>query len=336
MGKEPASIIKQNTTLRKTSRKEVLSVADIGRKNIFDEIASTFNRIRSLFDRRGGGELRVHFAHAIDKGQREYQQDEVFVGETDAGYTLAVLADGMGGHAAGDVASKIARETFVKDLNAFLTEERSNDEIDKAAVDAVTRTNKLISQRIAKKPAYAGMGTTLVAVIIKDNKLQWISVGDSPLYLWRSKKCYQLNQDHSMAPSIDLMAQTGQITEEEALNHPDRNCLVSAINDVKPALIDHGNEPIEILENDIIVLASDGLQVVPDQKIASVIHKAREAQPLYVAAALINSAIDLDNPDQDNIALVAIKVEREPLDKKGDAAPDEEPALDREEITDEE
>jgi len=112
------------------------------------------------------------------------------------------------------------------------------------------------------------------------------------------------------------MAQTGQISEEDALNHPDRNCLISAVNDAKPAIIDHGNEPVQLIEHDIIVLASDGLQVVPDQKIASVLHKARESQPLYVAAALINSAIDLDDPDQDNIALVAMKVGRKTSDNE--------------------
>jgi serine/threonine protein phosphatase PrpC len=182
--------------------------------------------------------------------------------------------------------------------------------LDDILLKGVELANEALAKHIEKNPETEGMGSTLIVVVIQGQDLSWVSVGDSPLYLWRAKKCYQLNQDHSMAPAIDQMALDGMMTEETALNHPDRNILTSAMNGSAPALLDAGNDPVKLLPGDIVVLSSDGLQTISDAKISAVLNTSREYHPPYITAALLNSVLDLDDPNQDNIGVVTVKVEK--------------------------
>jgi len=255
-------------------------------------------------------ESRFDVACAINKGARDYQEDAIisdFPIGSDTGFL--VLADGMGGHAAGDVSSKLVLTEVFGELKFQLADADAFE----AEAPAILReiaymANQSISSHVAHHPEAEGMGATLVVPVIMENRLYWLSVGDSPLYLFRQGKMKQINEDHSMAPQIDLMVQSGLLDADAALDHPDRNCLTSVMMGERISKVDCPEQHIELNEGDIIVCASDGLQFLTDARIERLLNKNRRKTASEIAAVLLNELGKLDDPDQDNIALGVIKV----------------------------
>ena len=130
----------------------------------------------------------------------------------------------MGGHEAGEVASSLAVVNFEK---AFLNLSQLN--ANQRLIAALQSANDSISNKIDSNPKFDGMGTTLLATYINGNELEYVSVGDSPLFLFRDGRLSQVNDDHSMMPVILKSLREGKITEEEAKNHPQRNALRSVV-----------------------------------------------------------------------------------------------------------
>ena len=309
------------TTLKKIKPENALKLKDVNKTSVLQEVARSFEKLIRFFGFSKEPEIKIDFARATDRGQRTYQQDETYAGLTDSGAIVGILADGMGGHVAGEVASMLAKEAVLESLNPLLSKDIEPADIHRALGDSVEAATKKLADHIKKNPQDDGMGTTLIVVVVFKEHLYWVSIGDSPLYLWRRNKCYQINQDHSMGPAIDQMARAGLMTKEEALAHPDRDALTSAVNGAKPDLIDAGNDAVPLQLGDIVVLSSDGLQILPDKKISRVLYLAQDRDPTYVAAALLNSVKRLDNPEQDNLSVVTIKVDEVPEeneDKDGD------------------
>jgi len=255
-------------------------------------------------------EPRFDVACGISKGARDYQEDAIvsdFPIGVDAGFI--VLADGMGGHAAGDVSSKLVLTEVYGELkfqfaNVDAFEARAPEflrEIAKLANDS-------ISQHVAHHPEADGMGATLVVPVIMENRLYWLSVGDSPLYLFRQGKLQQLNEDHSMAPQIDLMVKSGLLDADTAKDHPDRNCLTSVMMGSRITKIDCPDRPLELNEGDILICSSDGLQFLPDSQIERLVNKTRRKRASEIAEVLLDELGRLDDPDQDNIAFCVIKI----------------------------
>lgn len=314
------------STLKKIKPENALKLKDVRKTSVLQDVAKSFGRLIRFFGFAKLAEVQVDYAQATDRGQRVYQQDETHAGETDNGAIVGILADGMGGHVAGEVASMLAKEAVLDSLLPALSEDVEPADIHRALSASVEAATQRLADNIEKNRENDGMGTTLIVAVVYKEHLYWVSIGDSPLYLWRLNKCYQINQDHSMGPSIDQMARAGLMTSEEALAHPDRDALTSAVNGAKPDLIDAGNEAIPLQAGDIIVLSSDGLQIIPDKKITRILYLAQERDPTYVAAALLNSVKRLDNPDQDNLSVVTIKVDEVPeevIDDDADGDPDE-------------
>lgn len=301
---------KQRTTLKTGGIAKSLTLEDIQRTGLLSDLSASVRGLLSRFGLASNDVLPI-FADQIHVGRRPYQEDATFATIVpDTNSVLTILADGMGGHAAGDVASRIVIETASGVMQEALKKSFERSEIETAMLIAIEESNNAIMTHMDAHPDTAGMGATSVITLIHDSKLYWASVGDSPLYLWRSGKCYQINQDHSMAPQIDQMAKAGMLSVEEALRHPDRNCLTSALVGTPPTLIDAGNDPVQLVLGDIVVLSSDGLQFLRDEQIANVIQKQRKASAEILAAALMNSVLELEDPDQDNIGLIAIKIEK--------------------------
>lgn len=300
---------KSGSTLKKIKDTNALKLKDVRKASVLREVTQSFGKLMRLIGIAKPVDVKVNFAQASDRGKRDYQQDETFVGQSKSGAVIGVLADGMGGHVSGDVASALVKESILDCLMPALDTKLEPEQIHQALSDCVEKATKKIAKHIKKKPKDAGMGTTLIITVVQDQKLFWLSIGDSPLYLWRAKKCFQINEDHSMGPALDQMAVNGMMTKAEALAHPDRNVLTSALNGSKPDLIDAGNDPVALMAGDIVVLSSDGLQIIPDKKINKVLSLTREEEPVYIATSLLNSAMNLDDPDQDNLAVVVAKVE---------------------------
>lgn len=268
-------------------------------------------------------EPRFDVASAISQGKRDYQEDAlVAYFPLGTNLTFAVLADGMGGHAAGDVASKIIVTEVFSELK-FQSETVENNEQHMAAVlrETVMAANACINGYVTDNPETRGMGATLVAPIFVENRLFWISVGDSPLYHFRDGELKQLNEDHSMAPQIDLMVQSGIMDEETGRNHPDRNCLTSVLIGGEIAKIDCPTKPFELAVDDIIVLASDGLQFLDNDVIESILVENNDEPSSTIAHKLLSAIDELDDPDQDNISFAVIKVKHINTAQNGKSKP---------------
>jgi len=223
-----------------------------------------------------------------DQGARPYQEDSWALRTLPDGSVLAVLADGMGGHAGGAVASKLVVDALLKAVE----QGRSLD-------DGLEDANAAVKAGAAGKADLKGMGSTLVGALVKGDRVHWISVGDSPFYLVAGGKLERLNADHSFAPQIDAMAERGIITAAEAAEHPGRHTLREAVMGEPLALIDQGSR--ELGPGARLLLCSDGVESLAHDTIAS-----GAALPVR---GLLDAVLAVGKPHQDNVTI--IKLERQ-------------------------
>ncbi|WP_333816708.1 PP2C family protein-serine/threonine phosphatase [Tabrizicola sp.] len=268
-------------------------------------------------------EPRYDVASGISQGARDYQEDAItadFPVGAEAGFV--VLADGMGGHAAGDVASKIVLTEVYSELKFHYADvEAFEAEAPGILRGVADLANETLRRHTDSHPETEGMGATLVVPALIENRLWWISIGDSPLFLFRNGKLSQLNEDHSMAPQIDFMVQAGLLDPEMAVNHPDRNCLMSVLMGSRIAKIDCPARPVELKAGDIVVCSSDGLQFLSNAQIERVLTKYRKTRSTEIAERLLDELSRLDDPDQDNISFTVIKVNDASVRPKHDRPP---------------
>ncbi|WP_375254286.1 PP2C family protein-serine/threonine phosphatase [Yoonia sp.] len=255
-------------------------------------------------------EPRFDVASAICQGGRDYQEDAIvtdFPFGSDSG--VVVLADGMGGHAAGDVASKIVVTEVFSELK-FESANFSDFEADipRYLTSSAINANAVVRDHVSSHPETRGMGATLVSVVLVENRMYWMSIGDSPLYHFRGGTMQQLNEDHSMAPQIDFMVKSGLLDPEAGKNHPDRNCLTSVILGDRVAKSDCPKAPFELDVGDIVVVSSDGLQYLEDESIQRILHRYRRKKSAEIAGYLLEAIEALADPDQDNCTFSVIKL----------------------------
>lgn len=255
-------------------------------------------------------DIQFDSVSALIQGARDYQEDAL-VADFPLGSEIGmiVLSDGMGGHAAGDVASKIVMTEVYSELK-FQSGDAEGFELflPEILLSAAQSANECISAHVEQTPESAGMGATLLGVVITNSRLYWISVGDSPLYLFRDGELHQINEDHSMAPQIDLMVVSGMLEPEAARNHPDRNALTSVLSGEEISKIDCPMEGIELCEGDIVIAASDGLQFLDENLIVDIVTENCDAQSMDLAQAFLDAIEDLSDPYQDNTSLSVVKI----------------------------
>ena len=187
-----------------------------------------------------------------DVGQRRTNnQDYANQYKNKAGKSMVFLADGMGGHRAGNIASEMA----VTDLGAawVATEISTINEVREWFAEYLEKENQQI-HRIGQDEEHKGMGTTLEAVAIIDDQVLFAHVGDSRIGLVRNGEYHQLTSDHSL---VNALLKAGQITEEEAAHHPQRNIITQSIGQKDELQPDFGMVTVEA--GDFIVINSDGL-----------------------------------------------------------------------------
>ena len=223
---------------------------------------------------------------------REMNQDYVFATDEPLGPlpNLLVVADGMGGHKAGDFASRFTVETLEEELKHSLKESP-----EEAIMTAVQTANHKLIQAAEKDIKLEGMGTTLVVATIIDHTLYFANVGDSRLYLL-NKEIRQLSRDHSL---VEEMVRLGGIKEEEARNHPDKNIITRAMgvkDEVEPDFYE-----FNLRKGDIILMCSDGLSnMVEDEEMFAIVKGSRDI--VEAGQKLIERANE--NGGKDNISVV--------------------------------
>lgn len=260
-------------------------------------------------------ELMISFdrASCSTKGARSYQEDSAMLwpGEdpflpavdgAQSGELVAILADGMGGHAGGALASRTVCENF---LDAFA---KTEGDAHTRLIAALSSANDAIAEKVSEDPALSGMGSTLIGVVFSEDGAQWVSVGDSPLMLYRRGEIALLNEDHSLAPELDRMAAAGHISFEEARRDPRRHMLRSAVTGDDIDLVDISRRPLPVEPGDYIILASDGLQTLDTGEVERIISAYGQDGAKAVAAALIRAVEAVRDPHQDNATVVAVEV----------------------------
>jgi protein phosphatase len=260
--------------------------------------------------------VAFHYAGCASQGARSYQEDaavirtgagqEVAVGHGPAGsaaeLTLA-LADGMGGHAGGALASELA-------CRAYLTAMAGASGSRSAQLEqALWQANTAIADYVAEHPALNGMGCTLVGAALGAFGIEWVSVGDSPLYLIRLGKIELLNEDHSLAPELDKLAAAGKLSRQAARSDPRRHFLRSALTGTAPELVDRPLRPLRLEPNDVIVLASDGIGTLEQAEILATVQAHAGAGAAGIAAALLRAVEAKGEPYQDNTTIVVVTVD---------------------------
>lgn len=231
----------------------------------------------------------MRFKALSDKGKkRSTNEDNYFVNKD---INFFMVADGMGGHAAGEVASQTAVDSTVNfdfDLSDPL-----------ASLKTLTlKINQEIIKKSQQKTDYQGMGTTFAAVIIKDHRLYYVNLGDSRIYLYNKsdQSLRKISQDHSLV--ADLLRK-GRITKEEAFNHPKKNIVTQALGLEDNLDLDKGQ--LEISADDYILLCTDGLtDMIREEKIEDIFNENMNLEK--AADELLQGA--LASGGLDNITLI--------------------------------
>lgn len=231
-----------------------------------------------------------HLAKGDDKGRDKTRSMEL----------IAVLADGMGGHVGGAKASKITCVGFMTNYPKI------DGAKDKRLLLSLDACNKTMAATIEEDHKLQGMGCTLVGVSVDAKGVHWVSVGDSLLYLFHNKKLIKLNEDHSLAPVLDDLVERGEITENEALHHPKRNMLRSAVTGDEIKLVDLNREAVPLTRGDWLILASDGLATLTQDHIAKIVAKNSLKSADQIAQVLLAEVKKKALPEQDNITVLAI------------------------------
>ena len=248
--------------------------------------------------------LRSEIAGSQIDGARDYQEDAFLITHlTDANgepSALIIVADGMGGHAAGNVASNMAVQAF----NKSITTAYPTDKISETLNQSVLKANSSITETVKETPALDGMGCTMVSAIIEGKNLWWVSVGDSHLYLLRNRKLTKLNSDHSYGGFLDRMEAAG--TPVEAEPGLSRNMLMSAITGGDIAEVDCPPTPFTLQHDDKLVVCSDGLDTLSEGKIIQ--YTDWSDTPKECADALMDAVEDAAMPRQDNTTAIVIKI----------------------------
>jgi protein phosphatase len=229
---------------------------------------------------------------------RNNNEDSGFIGKH-----FLLVADGMGGHAAGELASS----TTVAIVAQVDTNKEKLEDLESKLIEIPKVITKELKNAINKDSSRAGMGTTLTAAVIQENFLKISHVGDSRAYLVRNKQISRITKDQTY---IQSLIDNNEITESEAKNHPQRSLLLQAIDGITESI--PVITSIEILENDKILLCSDGLtNVVTDEEILEIVNQFD-----YVGAvsALIEKALENGGPD--NITVIVADLQKEKHENK--------------------
>ncbi|MCK9905493.1 protein phosphatase 2C domain-containing protein, partial [Frankia sp. Cpl3] len=167
---------------------------------------------------------------------RQINEDYFACTSTLQGRVLAIVADGMGGHQAGEVASRMATERILKELRDLAADLPQEDQREKL-MNAILQANEEVYQYAQTHPGCSGMGTTVVAALLSTEGAITAHIGDSRLYHYSSNRLIQWTEDHSL---VQELIKSGQITQEEALVHPQRNVVMRALGTEKDIRIDLG------------------------------------------------------------------------------------------------
>ncbi|MBQ2753578.1 MAG: Stp1/IreP family PP2C-type Ser/Thr phosphatase [Firmicutes bacterium] len=232
---------------------------------------------------------------------RKNNEDTIFYKSYDDELkNLCIVADGMGGHNAGEIASRSAIEYFLEYFNDKY-EKGEFDNILYLMADAVTLSNAEVYKNSFKDDAYKGMGTTFLATVNYKGVLNVCHIGDSRLYVYRNEELKQITEDHALV--TDLIKR-GEITEEEARVHPNRNVITRSLGTSENVLVD--TYEIDIEDDDIFIMCSDGLNTMLDDERIKRIVAGEESIEAMVESLIVEAKFE---GGFDNVSVIIMRNE---------------------------
>ena len=245
-----------------------------------------------------------NYCHVVGKTdvgrKRAANEDNMYNTITQNGL-VSVVCDGMGGHVGGATASKIAVSTIIENLNNVYY-----DDPRIAIGESIDKANRAIIQKTIEQPELAGMGSTCVLLLVRSGKVYIGHVGDSRIYLVRSKRIVQLTKDHSY---VQMLVDCGEITKEQAEHHPRKNEITNALGipNMSPATV--ADDAIIPEAGDCFVLCSDGLSgMISDDTICKIVSRQSEMNAQERVDKLVTLANDNGGVDNITVQLVEFPV----------------------------
>ena len=238
----------------------------------------------------------------VRKNNEDYCMGEIIQTEDDC-IGIFALADGMGGHKKGEVASKIAVDSIIDFLKENILKSCGikMDYLDDVIKQGYNYANQKIFDKVSEDSSCEGMGTTLVVAVIYKDDMIMANVGDSRGYLLHNDEFRRITRDHSV---VEDLVNANLITEEEARVHPRRNQITRAMGAEEIIIVDIFREKVE--KGDMILLATDGLTgCVGDEDIKNIIKQDKDIKE--ICEDLINQAND--NSGKDNISVILSKID---------------------------
>lgn len=228
---------------------------------------------------------------------RKNNEDNYFSTENSYGHQIVCVADGMGGHNAGEVASKITCDTIKDDFLNISSPDISYTDFLQASIQ---KANALIYQKSLMNSEYANMGTTASILIIAKGVAYIGHVGDSRIYNINSKGIVQLTKDHTL---VQMMLDAGNITAEQASSSKVRNVVTQAIGTSAKLTIDLME--VKLPKRYCFILCSDGLtESLTDDQIFEIVSKYEDQEAEEITTQLVNYALDLGGSDNVTVGLV--------------------------------
>ncbi|MFP3580941.1 PP2C family serine/threonine-protein phosphatase [Arthrobacter sp. fls2-241-R2A-200] len=253
--------------------------------------------------------LIMRYAARSDVGRiRSKNDDSAYVGRH-----LAVVADGMGGHAGGDVASA----STVLDM-IHLDHDDYPEGADTVLADEIQTANSLLSELVHQNPKLSGMGTTVTALLLEDRKLHFAHIGDSRAYRLRNKTFEQVSVDHTF---VQRLIDEGRLRPEEAETHPHKNVLMRVLGDVD-ASPELDLDVLDVEPGERWLLCSDGLNYVAGHVVERTVRETPDLREC--AELLVNLTLEAGAPD--NVTVVMLEIVEETDDDANTAAVDVVPA----------
>jgi len=233
---------------------------------------------------------------------REVNEDYVFLSDQyPNGWLIAIVADGMGGHLAGEIASKMAVELIVKEIDPTIMEDSYTiDQYKNILEQAIQKANQQVHLKALNEDEYRGMGTTIIASIISPQWIIFGHIGDSRAYLTENNTIKQVTNDHSL---VNELLKSGQITEAEANLHPQKNVLTRALGTDDKVKVDMA--VINWEKDQTLIMCSDGLSNrLSDQEILEVTQQSHLSPDEMVThfVSLANQA-----GGEDNISIIIVR-----------------------------
>ena len=240
----------------------------------------------------------IDAAAATDVGLVREENEDSFSVEKDIG--LFVVADGLGGCAGGEVASRIAIDTVVSYFKD-LYKKGAVTNVSQAVMDAINRANRVVLDESRRSDNLFGMGTTIVTALLDDaGRFHIANVGDSRAYLYRDGEFSAMSKDHS---AVEELVDEGRILKEDARSHPLRNVVTRVIG--QEPFLGPFQKTIMAQRRDILMLCSDGLwDMLSDSDIKEIISRGRGAGEL--CRSLIDAATDAGG--EDNVTVIVVQV----------------------------